>query len=107
MCSLLWAQVAGLLHRIEHAGAVGTPHPVALFGSGASVSPDASSHESSPSALHSCVLFDGLCMADSLPMALPPATAPLPVEALPFAAPFASWHALFVSHFLTRGPPAA
>ena len=112
VCSLLWAQAAGVMHRIEHLGGPTTPHASVLFGpaaasASASADADASSHEASPASLHSCVLFDGLCMADSLPTAVLPALVLRQVAAMPPAAIFASWHALFVSHFLSRGPPAA
>ncbi len=107
VCSLLWAQAVGVLHRIEHAGGPMSPPASVLFGAVASASPHASSDEASSSSLHSCVLFDGLCMADTLPTALLPAAVARQMEALPPATVFASWHALFVSHFLSRGPPAA
>lgn len=108
--SLLWAQMAGVLHRIEHMGGPTTPHPSVLFGQVAQASPASagvSADGDSPSALHSCVLFDGLCMADTLPTALLPMAVLRQTEALPTATIFASWHALFVGHFLSRGPPAA
>ena len=96
-----------MLHRIEHVGGPTTPHVSVLFGPATSASADATDHEASASSLHSCVLFDGLCMADSLPAAVLPTVLLRQAEALPSATLFASWHAFFVSHFLTRGPPAA
>jgi hypothetical protein len=111
VCALLWAQMAGMLHRIEHMGGPTTPHPSVLFGQvGGEMDEPASkapASEASSSSLHSCVLFDGLCMADSLPTAQLPVVMPQAVGDLPPATLFASWHALFVSHFLSRGPPAA
>lgn len=99
--AVVWAQMAGLMHRVEHGAGVGA---LALH---AEVSTAPSPELSSTTALHSCVLFDGLCLADTLPTALAPPVAPGLALPLPPAFAFVSWHALLVSHFLSRGPPKA
>lgn len=92
--ALVWAQWAGLAHRIEHAAGVPAQ---------ASTPSQASDH----AAIHSCVVFDGLCLADVMPTAVVPVLEWRMALPMPPATAFASWHALFVSHFLSRGPPAA
>lgn len=99
--ALLWAQVAGVLHRIEHAGGLPATHAETVFVA------SAGADDASSSSLHSCVLFDGLCMADGLPTAALPVPVPQLVDAESTAVAFVSWHSTFVGHFLSRGPPAA
>lgn len=109
--AMLWAQVAGVLHRIEHAGGVPQGHAATHAGAHAwATSVEASGQaadDASLSSLHSCVLFDGLCMADGLATAILPAEAPHLLDAAPLAQGFLSWVSFFVGHFLSRGPPAA
>src|SRR6218665_543456 len=83
--ALLWAQMVGVLHRIEHMDGPTGAHASVLFGQVASESAKAVADDASPSSLHSCVLFDGLCMADSLPTATMPAAMPHLVGAQPGA----------------------
>lgn len=102
--AMLWAQVAGVLHRIEHAGGVPGAHATAA----GALPFEATDHAAGDAAsLHSCVLFDGLCMADGLATAIPPTATPHLLDAVPVAQGFLSWHSIFVGHFLSRGPPAA
>lgn len=112
--AMLWAQVAGVLHRIEHAGGVPQGHVAtqssALAGEASPGSwgetPGHAGDGGSLSPLHSCVLFDGLCMTDGLATATLPVDAPhLPAAVSP-AQGFLSWDSFFVGHFLSRGPPA-
>jgi hypothetical protein len=116
--AMLWAQVAGVLHRIEHAGGMPPGHAATHAGAhalaasaGSSVEVPGQSGQSgddaSSSSLHSCVLFDGLCMADGLVTAVLPAEAPHLPAAVPPVQGFLSWDSFFVGHFLSRGPPAA
>lgn len=109
--AMLWAQVAGVLHRIEHAGGVPQGHAATHAGAHAwALSVEASGQaadDASLSSLHSCVLFDGLCMADGLATAVLPADAPHLLDAVPAVQGFVSWDSFFVGHFLSRGPPAA
>ena len=109
-CALLWAQWAGLVHRVEHGAGLGEG---ALHAASMHAGQQASSHSASteadagPAGLHSCVVFDGLCLADSLPTALLPALPTRVAHAAPPLATFASWQAAVTRHFQSRAPPAA
>lgn len=113
--AMLWAQVAGVLHRIEHAGGVpqgavatqADAHVWAVALASSLGGADHAGDDASSSSLHSCVLFDGLCMADGLATAILPVDAPHLLAAVPLAQGFLSWDSFFVGHFLPRGPPAA
>lgn len=94
LVAVLVAQWAGMVHRIEHALPGAASQLVQVD--------DDASHVS-----HSCVMFDGLCLADSLPTAQAAVLLSRAARALSPATAFASWHALLVSHFLSRAPPAA
>ena len=109
-CALLWAQWAGLVHRIEHGQGVGggALHAASMHAGQQASSDSASSDaDAGPVGLHSCVVFDGLCLADSLPTALLPALSARVAHAVPPLAPFASWQAGVARHFQSRAPPAA
>ena len=101
--ALLWAQALGMAHRIEHAGGTAPPHGPVPHGLASATQDDAAA----PEALHSCVLFDGLCLADTLPGAPPPGKVDRAAHASPVAPVLVSWQALFAGHVLPRGPPAA
>lgn len=107
-CAMLWAQWAGLVHRIEHGvgggsgAAQAAPVQHEQAASRLAVGVDAG-----PAGLHSCVVFDGLCLADSLPTALLPVLPRRMVHAVPPLPGFVSWQAGVVRHFQSRAPPAA
>lgn len=110
---LLWAQWAGLVHRLEHAGRMHGPTPSEAARQQADDAhqahqDDGRSHlaSSAPSeSYHSCVLFDGLHLADALPAMLPSLPAFSHRGDAPKAARFASWQAPCVLPFCSRGPP--
>jgi hypothetical protein len=111
-CAMLWGQWAGLVHRIEHGvgGGTGLAHAVSVHA--ASVQHERPSARALAGAdalagLHSCVVFDGLCLADSLPAALLPVLPGRVVHAAPPLWGFVSWQASVVLHFESRAPPAA
>ena len=90
VAALLFAQWAGLAHRIDHG-------PLATQ----AAAPDG--HE--PEAGHSCVAFDAAAVADAIH--LPPFNARLLTGAKVLAlwAAYASWDAPLVLHFSSRAPP--
>ncbi len=94
--ALLFAQWAGLTHRIEHAQLQQAVAHASLTG-GADES----------RAHHSCVAFDAATVADSIHV--PPFAAPLLASARVLAlwTAFTSWDAPQVRHFSPRAPPLA
>ncbi|RZL04497.1 MAG: hypothetical protein EOP36_00340 [Rubrivivax sp.] len=96
--ALLLAQWVGMLHRIDHAG--GQVEAQAQ-------SRAEGDYPNGSSAAHSCVVFDGVCLADLLPTALVDLLPARLAHGLPLAADFASWHGRFAGHFQPRAPPAA
>jgi len=88
VAALLFAQWAGLSHRIDH-----TPF----------LSAAADGYDSD--AEHSCLAFDAAAAADAIH--LPPFAAPLlaSTHVLALWAAFASWDAPLVLHFSSRAPP--
>ncbi|RZL08378.1 MAG: hypothetical protein EOP40_13320 [Rubrivivax sp.] len=107
-CAMLWAQWAGLVHRIEHGVGLGSgaAHAVSVQHERAA-SRSVIGADAGPAGLHSCVVFDGLCLADSLPTALMPVLPRRGVHAVPPLSGFLSWQASVVRHFQSRAPPAA
>jgi len=97
--ALLFAQWAGMLHRIDHAGfqSEAQAQQSRLDGS----TPGGSS------AAHSCVVFDGAYLADLLPTLLTGLVTARMAHALPATDGFASWPGRFIGHFQPRAPPAA
>jgi flagellar biosynthesis protein FlhB len=96
--ALLLAQWVGMLHRIDHASG--------------QIEPQAQSHgeggySNSSSVSHSCVVFDGVCLADLLPTTVVALVAARAVHVLQPASDFASWSGRFAGHFQPRAPPAA
>jgi len=89
VAALLFAQWAGLSHRIDHA-----PFMSAAAADG---------HDSD--AGHSCAAFDAAAVADAIH--LPPFAPPLlaGTRILALWAAFASWDAPPVLHFSSRAPP--
>jgi len=94
--ALLCAQWAGLHHRIEHAG---LQHQSALQTHDAE-------DDHQQELKHSCILFDGISLADSSPM--PPVALPLMpgTRILALWRAFASWDAPLLCHFSSRAPPS-
>ncbi|MDQ7969034.1 MAG: hypothetical protein REI95_05265 [Oxalicibacterium faecigallinarum] len=94
--ALLCAQWAGLHHRIEHAGLI-SPHVLQTIEA-------EDNHQ--PEATHSCILFDGISLADATPL-LPVSLPLLPgARVLALWHAFASWDAPLLCHFSSRAPPA-
>ncbi|HZW23399.1 hypothetical protein [Noviherbaspirillum sp.] len=88
VAALLFAQWAGLSHRVDHA---------------AYMSAASDGHDSDTG--HSCAAFDAAAVADAIH--LPPFAAPLQASTriLALWAAFASWDAPPVLHFSSRAPP--
>lgn len=98
VAALLCAQWSGLHHRIEHGG---------LLQASAQHQAD---HDHAPAdredAHHSCVLFDGLTLADTGTL-LPPQLPLLPgTRVLALWTAYASWDAPPLCHFSPRAPPS-
>lgn len=95
---LVFAQWAGLGHRIAHAP-LSQERVIALSAS-------AAGDPESGGAYHSCLIFDAATLGASLHTppfaALPPAARCTPLPALPFL----SWMAPFAPQFSSRAPPA-
>lgn len=113
--AMLWAQWAGVLHRIDHANGEprgGQTVSARLFGPVHTSATDSSKgnevgEASSTASLHSCLLFDGLCLAESLPTTAMAVGVLRLLQPLPSAVAFAFWHGPFTPHFLSRAPPDA
>lgn len=94
MAALLFAQWAGLAHRVDHS-------PLASLHANA---PDGSTTEEGS---HSCVAFDAAAVADAID--LPPFAAP-PMSSAKLIAlwtAFASWDAPPALPFSSRAPPVS
>jgi hypothetical protein len=93
--ALLFAQWAGIAHRIEHAP---LHHPAQVF---SQFDDDGHRHH------HSCLAFDAAAVADTV--CLPPFVAPLldGAQVLALRLAFISWNAPPVRHFSSRAPPDA
>lgn len=103
--ALLWAQWLGALHRVEHATGP-------QWHTGAHVHAESSGVLQAPKptgaatgAYHSCVLFDGLCIADALPSAPSPGLVSIIGRHEVPAEGFQSWRAALARHYLSRAPP--
>jgi len=101
--ALLLAQWSGFQHRIAHGGQGGAGFITAIASSA-----DGEDGKSGGASLHhSCLDFDATTLAFALHAAVP-VTPVLPERLRPASQPdFASWHAPFPHHFLTRAPPVA
>lgn len=99
---MLCAQWSGLHHRIEHSG---LPHAAvaATWQAVADLDHQPADHED---AHHSCVLFDGLTLADGGAL-LPPQLPLLPgTRVLALWTAHASWVTPPLCHFSPRAPPS-
>lgn len=94
MAAMLFAQWAGLAHRVDH-------------GPLASLHADAAEDSTSKADSHSCVAFDAAAVADAI--SLPPLATPLMagVEVLALWTAFASWDAPLILPFSSRAPPVS
>lgn len=101
--ALLFAQWVGMLHRLDHAGGQVVAHAERQ----AQQSRFDGAYPGGASAAHSCVVFDGVCLADLLPTALVDVVPARLVHAQPPLGDFASWSGRFAGHFQPRAPPAA
>lgn len=94
MAALLFAQWAGLAHRVDH-GPLASLHADSADGS----TPEEGSH--------SCVAFDAAAVADAIslpPFAAPPMTG---AKVLALWTAFVSWDAPPALPFSSRAPPAS
>lgn len=94
MAALLFAQWAGLAHRVDHS-------PLAL------IHADAADGSTSKDGSHSCVAFDAAAVADAI--SLPPFAAPpmAGTKVLAQWTAFASWDAPPALPFSSRAPPVS
>jgi disulfide bond formation protein DsbB len=100
---VLFAQWMGMRHRIEHANWVNSQPPAGQI--------DARNGqddfgEQTNGHKHSCTLFDGTALADTvaiIPLTLPPPTCP---KVLALWLAFSSWDAPLTRFFFSRAPPA-
>lgn len=97
--ALLFAQWAGLRHRIAHGGGQnGTRHALSASGPGLWI-------DWSGKARHSCAAWDAAALADTAGTVAFIAPILPNVHVLALWTAFASWDAPLVCHFLSRAPP--
>jgi hypothetical protein len=110
---VLFAQWMGMRHRIEHAGWINNHAPTAsAFSLDADELKDAqgdaqTSSNAGNKSHHSCALFDGTALADTvaiIPLTLPPPTC---AKVLALWLAFTSWDAPLTHFFSSRAPPPA
>lgn len=101
--ALLFAQWVGMLHRLDHAGGQAGGHSERQ----AQQTRAEAGYPGGSSAAHSCVVFDGVCLADLLPTALVDVAPVRLSHVQPILGDFASWSGRFSGHFQPRAPPAA
>jgi hypothetical protein len=110
---VLFAQWMGMRHRIEHAGWINNHAPTALaFSLDVDEQNDAQdtakiSSQVGSKSHHSCALFDGTALADTvaiIPLTLPP---PACAKVLALWLAFTSWDAPLTRFFSSRAPPPA
>lgn len=93
MLSLLFAQFAGLRHRVDHAGWQQQPG-------------QANTDSSVKYGSHNCAIFDAATLADAAGAAPAIGFATDCVYALALSRMLASWDASVLVPFLSRAPPA-
>ena len=99
---VLFAQWMGLRHRIEHAdwGSI-QQHQMEEHATAAA------ELEYAGDKSHSCILFDGMALADSAPLLPFSPVLQTSVRVLALWAAYISWDAPLLCHFSSRAPPAA
>lgn len=99
---VLFAQWMGLRHRIEHADWGSIQHHQ-MEERGTSVA----ELEYAGDKAHSCILFDGMALADGAPLLPFSPVLQTSVRVLALWAAYISWDAPLLCHFSSRAPPAA
>jgi len=101
---VLFAQWMGLRHRIEHADWGSTHH---LSHQLEELDKATAELEYAGDKSHSCILFDGMALADSAPLLPFTAVLQTSVRVLALWAAYISWDAPLLCHFSSRAPPQA
>ncbi|MNR80718.1 hypothetical protein D3C72_114440 [compost metagenome] len=99
---VLFAQWMGLRHRIEHANWSGLQHSSQQLAQDSAASQEYEGDKS-----HSCILFDGMALADGAPLLPFTAILQTGVQVLALWAAYTSWDAPLLCHFSSRAPPRA